>query len=304
MSQIMTEALVDAGRHRAFALIEEVVEHLAAGPYVSHIHLCGPAAHGDPVPVEGITLAVAVHDRHVADLWQVLDPLVLTDLGAVLPGWQDRRCASADREAVYLIGRGSTLTRLRIRVMPTSMAGCFPPNLPTRLIYGTEPAADRPSDAVPRPAEPGSAPRPTATAAELLVELLCLLHQASDRAHRGLFLESYGDMADVRAALRDLVALSLGETVPGGSWYGIDAALSHTTIGRACRRELRNLVSSLPSGEPAQISAILDTCLRVVRLTAPQVLTELSGQIDSYRRYLDIPADERTLVAAPTGGGA
>ncbi|MFE8957415.1 hypothetical protein [Streptomyces iakyrus] len=295
----MTATLVSdppgTARPTALACLERVAAVLGTSPEVRALHAVPPPA--EPHHDGEALLQAAVRRDRLADLWNVLDTLVQSEVGAVLPGWRDRSVPCA-LESVHLIPQGDHLVRLRVRAVAAGTPAAEPP-------AGSRTLLDRShEDGAPAEA-PGDDPLPALLAAEhrrdrdpveLLTETLVRLHIVHADARAGRSLEAYGGFTLLCTALRELLRVSLiagAGPVPepeqyAAGWAGFDATLALTPIGRSCRGELRALIAAGPPVDNAALARATELVLRTADRAAPAVVAGLVGPTDSYRRYLHL----------------
>lgn len=124
----MTATLVSdppaTGRPTALACLERVAATLGTSPEVRALHAVPPSA--EPHHDGEALLQAAVRGDRLGDLWNVLDTLVQSEVGAVLPGWRDRSVPDA-LESVHLVPQDDHLVRLRVRAVPAGTPVAEPP---------------------------------------------------------------------------------------------------------------------------------------------------------------------------------
>ncbi|MGX1032896.1 hypothetical protein [Streptomyces sp. SAI-097] len=295
----MTPTLVSdppgTARPPALACLERVAAALGTSPEVRALHAVPPQA-GPRHDGEALLQAVVRGDR-LADLWHVLDTLVQSEVGAVLPGLRDRSVPDA-LESVHLVPQDDHLVRLRVRTVAAGTPAAEP-------LVGSRTLLDRAGEDGAPDRAPGDDPLPALLAAErqregdpaeLLTETLVRLHVVHTDARAGRSLEAYGGFTLVCTALRELLRVSLiagagpaprAERYAAG-WAGFDDTLALTPIGRLCRGELSALVAAGPPVDNAALARATERVLRTAGRAAPAAVASLAGPTDSYRRYLHL----------------
>ncbi|CAL9652506.1 hypothetical protein SUDANB176_06668 [Streptomyces sp. enrichment culture] len=283
------------GHPTALACLDRVAAALGTSPEVHALHAVPPPA--DPRHDGEALLLAAVRGDRLGDFCHVLDTLVQSEVGAVLPGWRDRSVPDA-LESVHLVPQDDHLVRLRVRAVPAGTPAAEPPagsrTLLDRAAEGGAPAEAPVDD--PLPVLLAAEHRRDRDPAELLTETLVRLHIVHADARAGRSLEAYGGFILLCTALRELLRASLiagAGPVPhaepyAAGWAGFDATLALTPIGRRCRGELHALVAAGPPADTPALAQAAELVLRTAGHAAPAVVAGLAGPVDSYRRYLHL----------------
>jgi len=279
MSRLLLDDVARAARPAKVTLLSRAAPRLSHSPYVRRIY-AGALSDGAE-----LALSMQVDDDRLGAFSAVLDELITTELGAILPGWRDPTVEGV--EAIYLLPWQGHLRRLRIRLIgdgdvPAGGAG----RDTAHLICAGDPAAPAGQPEAPVAAVMNNELPPEQSPASSVGAVLVLLHQAYGSAHHGLVLNAHRDMARVRSTLATLLRTSIVAGQPGIGWAGLDEALASTPIGRRCLPLVQELLAAGPPETPVGLAVTVERLMHLVEVAAPSTAAELAGPVDSYRQYL------------------
>ncbi|MCX4094317.1 nucleotidyltransferase domain-containing protein [Nocardia sp. alder85J] len=287
-SPILTR-LAEANRPEQFVLLEHATKRLTTSDAVTHLLVRGSLARGTADRLSDVDFVVGVEDSLFEEFVSVLDALVTTDLGGVLPGWCDTIVGDMGGLGyVYLIGWAGRLQQLDVYLAPASCIGRVREQTVCQPIFTRDPAA------VYQPV-PGTV-RFTAnmigkprSCQDLLVEALVIGYLIRKRISRGQEFIAYSEVFLFNTAVKNLIKTALAPLSTFYGWYQLNEEIGTTPIGRQCLNHLVALISASAIPTVAWLIEGLDHVLTVADMVAPETVDNLKQAIDAYRYYLELP---------------
>ncbi|MFD7707531.1 hypothetical protein [Streptomyces sp. NPDC059786] len=291
MSSAVLDALVTANRPDQFGLLERVTGLLTASPAVTHLLVRGSLASGTADRLSDVDFVVAVDDRRFIEFVSVLDALIETDLGGILPGWRDTIVGDMGGLGyVYLVNWAGHLQQMDLYVVPASKVDLVRERTVSHPIFVREPlprAAHEPLTDVDafvaaKTAEPRSC-------TDFVIEALVVGYLIRKRIARGQEFIAYSEAYLFNNAAKNLIKAALAPTSRFYGWYQLREEVGSTPIGKACLQDLTALISSPAIPTLASLTEALGRVIAIAERAAPEAVDTLRPAIDAYRFYLELP---------------
>ncbi|GAA3633758.1 hypothetical protein GCM10022223_60110 [Kineosporia mesophila] len=287
------ETLASVHRPAQFGLLARAADVLTESRQVSALLVRGSLARGTSDRLSDIDLVVGVEDEHFGNFVDVVDLLMTTALGAIMPGWRDSIVADMGGLGfVYLVAHEERLYQFDLYAAPASVISGIVQTTGAREIFtrsSGEPSLPNPAVFVaPNDVISATWARP-ASCSELLVEVLVLGLMIKKRLVRGQTFMAFGEWQLLLAAFRDLIKTALVPTSQSRGWYKLLDEVGVTPIGRECLDELSVLMRQPTVPDPVALAETVHQIVAVVERAAPQSVEQLRSAIDAYRYYLDLP---------------
>jgi len=281
--------LAEANRPEQFALLEHATERFTRSSAVTALLVRGSLARGTADRLSDVDFVVGVEDSQFEEFISVLDALVTTDLGGILPGWQDTIVGSMGGLGyVYLIGWSGHLQQLDLYVAPASAISRVQERTACQPIFTRDPAAVYEPDlgAARFVAETMAMPR---SCEDLLIEALVVGYLIRKRITRGQEFIAYSEGFLFNTAAKNLIKTALAPTSTFYGWYQLKEEIGTTPIGRECLNHLMALISTPAIPTLASLTEGLDRVFAVANMVAPEAVDNLREAIDAFRYYLELP---------------
>lgn len=289
---IVLDELVTTNRPGQFDLIEYAAAVLTACPAITDLLVRGSLATGTADRLSDLDFVVGIADNHFPVLTAALDTLAAVELGAILPGWRDTIVAPMGGLGyVYLLAHGGTLRQLDLYLVPTS-----------RLTAVTQ--YTRAHQVFSRPGDPGlylagpasqqahefitAEQRRRPTCAGLLVEVLILGQMIRKRITRGQHFIAYAETHLLFKAVKNLIKTALAPSSTFYGWYHLPEEIGTTPLGRACLRDLADLVSGPAIPTLPALTESLERIITLAERAAPDAVDTIRLSLDAYRHYLEV----------------
>ncbi|MEV6865411.1 hypothetical protein AB0M44_30945 [Streptosporangium subroseum] len=280
--------LAAVNRPSQFAIMEHVINCLAASPAVTHMLVRGSFARGTSDRLSDVDLVVGITPTAFEEFVGVHDALVATKLGAIMPGWPDKIVPRMGGLGyVHLIEHDGKLHQLDLYLAPSDQIDAITALTRGHIVYSNPDAATSdPGPAVARFIADRLAAPPTCE--QLIVEALVLSWMIHKRILRGQQFMAYAETHMLYTAARSLIRTALSPQTAFYGWYHLDTHIAITPIGRSCLRELEALITSSPLPTIASLTGSLERILALAERAAPQAVDALRLSISAYRHHLDL----------------
>ncbi|QIS18552.1 hypothetical protein [Nocardia terpenica] len=289
MNRPAMHQLVEANRPSQFALLEYATQAFTRSEAVTHLLVRGSLARGTADRLSDIDFVVGVDDCLLQEFVSVLDPLVVTELGGILPGWRDTIVGDMGGLGfVYLLGWSGHLQQLDLYVVPASHIGRVQERTVCEPVFTRDPHAEYEPD-------PDVAPFVARTMStlrsckDLLIEALVIGYLVRKRIARGQEFIAYSEMFLFNTAAKNLIKAALAPTSTFYGWYQLKEEIGATPIGRECLNHLAALISTQAIPTVGSLTASLDRVFTLAKTVAPETVDGLREAIDAYRYYLELP---------------
>ncbi|MGH8902512.1 MAG: nucleotidyltransferase domain-containing protein [Egibacteraceae bacterium] len=276
-------------RPRQFGLLERAADVLSQSPSVTHMSVRGSLAAGTADQMSDIDFVVGVHDAMFRQFVQVLDALMVAELGAILPGWRDTIVGKLGGLGyVYLVAAEEKLYQLDLYVAPASRVADVQRRVNARLLYAAPPDGEIAA----MPEAPGEfidsqmARQPSCS--DLLVEILVVAQMIRKRIMRGQHFIVYDETHLLLNAAKNLVKEALAPASTYWGWYHLEEDVGVAPIGRACLEDLAVLTASPPMRSQDALRDAMERIFDIVQRAAPETIESFGPAIDAYRRYLEL----------------
>lgn len=288
MSHAVLDELARVNRPDQFGLLERATELFTASPAVTHLLVRGSLASGTADRLSDVDFVVGVDDRSFPEFISVLDALMSTDLGGILPGWRDTIVGDMGGLGyVYLVGWAGHLQQMDLYVVPASKIDRVREHTVAQPIFVRD--ADTTYEPDPRVApfvartlaEPRSC-------AELLIETLVIGYLIRKRITRGQEFIAYSEAYLFNTAAKNLVKTALAPTSRYYGWYQLREEVGSTPIGKECLQDLAALISAPAIPTATTLADALKRVLAIATRAAPEAVDSLRTAIDAYRYYLEL----------------
>ncbi|MEV6325986.1 nucleotidyltransferase domain-containing protein [Nocardia sp. NPDC051787] len=280
--------LAEVNRPEQFALLEYATEMFARSDAVTHLLVRGSLARGTADRLSDVDFVVGVKDSLFDEFVSVLDPLITTGLGGILPGWRDTIVGNMGGLGyVYLVGWAGHLQQLDLYLAPASCIGQVQEHAVCQPIFTRDPAAVyEPAPNVAQfVADTRSSPR---SCEELLVEALVIGYLIRKRITRGQEFIAYSEAFLFNTAAKNLIKAALAPLSTFYGWYQLKEEIGTTPIGRECLSHLTALISAPAIPTVASLTERLNRVFAVANIVAPEAVDNLKEAIDAYRYYLEL----------------
>lgn len=286
------EELAAAHRPEQLVVLAALMEALTASDAVTHLMVRGSLAAGTADRLSDLDLVVAVHDSRLPETLDLLDPLMSTLFGALLPGWPDTIVGQLGGTGrVYLLPHGGHLLQLDLYVCPTSAADALRARTGARVLWQ---AATLPA---PTESERSTAAQAVARAAAtapdvtgLLVQAVVLHAMLRKRLLRNQRHIAFGLQHQLTETCRDVIRTALAPHSPHHGWYHL-RDIAHTAAGRACLDDLDDALAQPAVPTLAQADQALERIWAIAARVAPAALQGLTDEVAAYRAYQEQEAD-------------
>lgn len=285
MSSAVLEELARANRPSQFDLLERVMELFTTSPAVSHLLVRGSLASGTADRLSDVDFVVAVRDSSFPQFVRVLDALMSTELGSIMPGWRDTIVgAMGGIGYVHLVNWDGHLQQVDLYLIPTSMVDRVPD---TTVVFERSSPEIHKSDGDVAQFVTGTLTEPR-TCVELVIEVLIVGYLIRKRIARGQEFIAYSEAHLFNTAAKNLVKTALAPTSRYYGWYQLHEEIGSTPIGRDCLRDLAALISAPAIPTKLSLTTSLDLVLAIAERAAPDAVDSLRPAIDTYRYHLDL----------------
>jgi predicted nucleotidyltransferase len=285
---VAIDRLAAVNRLSQFAIMERVTNCLVASPAVTHMLVRGSFARGTSDRLSDVDLVVGVTPAAFTAFVSVHDALAATELGAIMPGWPDKIVPRMGGLGyVHLIEHEGKLYQLDLYLAPSDQIDTITTLTRGHIVY-TSPhtATPDPDPAVAKFIADHLSTPPTCE--QLIVEALVLSWMIHKRILRGQQFMAYAETHMLHTAARTLIRTALSPQTAFYGWYHLDTDIAITPIGRACLRELEELVTSPPVPTIESLTDSLERILALAHRAAPQAVDVLRLSIGAYRHHLDL----------------
>ena len=289
MNLPLLSRLAEANRPEQFGLLEHATETFTRSEAVTHLLVRGSLARGTADRLSDVDFIVGVMDSRFEEVVSVLDALITTDLGGILPGWRDTIVGNMGGLGfVYLIGWAGHLQQLDLYLAPAS---CIR-GVQAQTVC--EPIFTRDSAGVYEP-DPQTESFVTNTMSttpsceDLLIEALVIGYLIRKRIMRGQEYIAYSEAFLFNTAAKNLIKAALAPQSRFYGWYQLKEEVGTTPIGRECLKHLAALISAPAIPTTASLADGLDRVFTMANMVAPEAVDNLKEAIDAYRYYLELP---------------
>lgn len=288
MSHAALDELVNLNRPEQFGLLDRTLEVLTESQAVTHLLVRGSLASGTADRLSDVDFIVGVDDGSFAEFVSVLDALVATDLGGIMPGWRDTIVGEMGGLGfVYLVTWAGKLQQIDLYVLPASKVSSVGQRANARTMFvrqtelssAPEPAV---SDFVARTL---AAPR---SCRHLLIEALVVGYLVRKRIARGQDFIAYSEWHLFTTAAKNLIKAALAPQSRYYGWYHLREEVGSTPIGKQCLRDLSALISVPAIPTVATLADGIERVVAIATRAAPEAVDSLGSAIDAYRHYLDL----------------
>lgn len=288
MSHAALDELVNLNRPDQVDLLDQMMQVLTESQAVTHLFVRGSLASGTADRLSDVDFIVGVEDHSFTEFVSVLDALVMTELGAIMPGWRDTIVGDMGGLGfVYLVPWASKLQQIDLYVVPASQAVSVAQRTDARSMFVRQLEPDYvPESAVSEYTV--QAPTSLYSCHQLAIEVLVVGYLVRKRIARGQDFIAYSEWHFFTTAVKNLIKAALAPQSQYHGWYQLPAEVGSTPIGKQCLRDLNALISM--SAIPT-VSSLTDGLERVVAITeraAPETAGSLNSAIDAYRQYLEL----------------
>lgn len=286
MGDALLLQLEKANRPEQFELLEEAAQLFTASSAVSHLLVRGSLAVGTADRLSDVDFVVGVEDGEFLRFVSVINPLMRTEFGGILPGWRDTIVGDMGGIGyVFLIGRGAHLQQVDLYAVPASMIGQVHEYTVARPIFVRDPSATYPS--VPKVAREVermlSMPR---SCTELLIEALVVGYLIRKRINRRQDYIAYAETHLFNTAAKNLIKTALAPTSRHYGWYQLEEEIGCTPIGRKCLADLAALISVPGIPTIASLDEAVNRVIAIAERAAPDTVASLEVALEAYRRHL------------------
>ncbi len=276
-------------RPRQFSLVERAASVFSQSPSVTHLSVRGSLATGTADRMSDIDFVVGIDDAKFCSFLQILDALMVTELGAILPGWRDTIVGKLGGLGyVYLVASDGKLYQIDLYVAPDSCVADIQRRTNARLLL-TAP----PQGGIASPEEDPSGfiegrLAMSQSTSELLVEILVLAQMMRKRIIRGQHFVIYSETHLLMTAVKNLIREALAPTSRHWGWYHLHDEIGALPSGPACLEDLSVLIASPPIRTQDALRSVVERIIRIVKRVAPETIEHLDPSVETYRRYLDL----------------
>jgi hypothetical protein len=243
---------------------------------VTHLLVRGSLASGTTDRLSDVDLVVGVADERFGELVAIMDSLMRTEMGSVLPGWRDSIVADmAGVGFVYLLARGTGLQQVDLYLAPQSTVPVVQARTGAALVF------ERPGRLPPDPAV-ATVPAVRQGPQELIIEALVVEYLIRKRIARGDHHVAYSEGFLFATAAKNLVKATLAPDSRFYGWYRLREEIAVTPIGRACLDDLDAIIGGPAVPTPASLDRGLALVLAIAQRAAPEALAPLGTVIDLY----------------------
>ncbi|GII79117.1 hypothetical protein Sru01_40990 [Sphaerisporangium rufum] len=282
------DQLAAVNRPVQLAVMERIVEHLAAGPAVTHMLVRGSIARGTSDRLSDVDLVVGVAPTAFEEFVTVHDALASTTLGAIMPGWPDTIVPRMGGLGyVHLIEHDGRLYQLDLYLAPTDKIAAITKLTRGHLVYRNDKAGDPAPDPAVAPFVEARLAAPL-TCEQLIVEALVLTWMIHKRILRGQRFMAYAEHHMLATTARTLIRTALSPRNAFYGWYHLDTDISVTPIGRSCLRDLEAMITAPSLPTSGSLAASLERILTLAHRAAPQAVDALRLSIEAYRHHLEL----------------
>ncbi|MEV6350077.1 hypothetical protein [Actinoplanes sp. NPDC051851] len=287
MSTRLLDDVAAVNLPRQFGLLEKTIEVIGRSSAVHSLHVRGSLAAGTADRLSDLDFIVAVHDPDFGPFLRVLDTLMSTELGALLPGWRDTIVARMGGLGyVFLVPHEKSLHQIDLYAVPVSRLDTVLARTKAMPVYQAEGERSARNSQQVDWLISSTLDRPYTTQ-ELLVEILVLGHMIHKRIARGQRYIAYAEMFALHTAAKNLIKAALAPGSAFYGWYQLAEEIGTTPIGRQSLADLDRLISSQPIPDSRDLTAALTIALELAERAAPDAVADLRTAITAYRHYLE-----------------
>lgn len=282
------DALALANRPSQFALLESAADVFTAGSAVTHLYVRGSLASGTADRLSDLDFIIGIADAHFPEFVHVCGALMINEFNAVLPGWRDTIVADLGGLGyVYLVECDGKLQQIDLYLVPASRAGAVQQRTGAACVYTKPDHPEGPTDPRVNDFIAVELARPRGCT-ELLIEVLVLGLMIRKRIVRGQRYIAYAETYLLNTAVKDLIKAALAPTSTFYGWYHLTEDLGSTPIGRACLRDLSELITGPPIHNVDTLDDAIDRVVNLAERAAPESVESLREAIAAYRHYLEL----------------
>lgn len=287
--QVFLDDLIQANRPRQLGLIERAANTLSMGSAVTHLSVRGSLATGTADRMSDIDFVVGVRDAAFRPFIEALDALMVTELGALLPGWRDTIVGEMGGLGyVYLVVSNGKLHQIDLYVVPASRVVEVQRQTNARIIYESSSGIDAAPDTEELTDFIDRHTSRSASRTELFVEMLVLIQMMSKRISRGQRFLIYDETHLLLTSLKNLIKVALAPTSKHWGWYHLEEDVGVSDTGRKCLACLSELVACSPLRTHEELRRSAHQVFHTVRLATPETIDPLGPAVDAYLHYLDL----------------
>ncbi|MBO3737996.1 hypothetical protein [Actinoplanes flavus] len=287
MSTHLLDDVAAVNLPRQFGLLQKAIGVISRSQAVHSLHVRGSLAAGTADRLSDLDFIVAVHDPSFGPFLRIIDTLMSTELGALLPGWRDTIVARMGGLGyVFLVPHEGALHQIDLYAVPVSRLDTVLARTKAMPVYQAEGEhRGRNSQQVDWLIN-STLDRPC-TAQELLVEILVLGHMIDKRIARGQRYVAYAEMFALHTAAKNLIKTALAPGSAFYGWYHLVEEIGATPIGRQCLADLDRLISGQPVPDAYDLTAALTITLELGERAVPEAVAALRPAITAYWHYLE-----------------
>ena len=280
------EELAAAHRPEQLVVLEALMDALTTSSAVTHLMVRGSLAAGTADRLSDLDLVVAVADNQLAEMLDLIDPLMDVLFGALLPGWPDNIVGNLGGTGrVYLLPHSGHLLQLDLYVCPASAAESLRQRTGARVLWQAPElaaATKQEQQAATQALAQLAARAPDCTA--LLVQAVVLHSMLRKRLLRGQLHIAFGLQHQLTETCRDIVRTVLVPHSAHHGWYHL-SEIGRTSAGRACLRDLDAAIRlpAVPTLE--QVDQGLERIVTIAERIAPVAVAALADELAAYRAY-------------------
>jgi predicted nucleotidyltransferase len=272
---------------RQFGLLQKAIEVISCSSAVHSLHVRGSLAAGTADRLSDLDFIVAVHDTNFGPFLRIIDTLMSTEVGALLPGWRDTIVARMGGLGyVFLVPYDGGLHQIDLYAVPVSRLDTVLARTKAMPVYQADSERSERSSQQVTWLINSTLDRPYTTQ-ELLVEIMVLGHMIDKRIARGQRYVAYSEMFALNTAAKNLIKTALAPSSAFYGWYHLAEEIGTTPIGRQCLADLDQLISGQPIPDSRALTAALTVALELAERAAPEAVAALRPAITAYWHYLE-----------------
>jgi predicted nucleotidyltransferase len=272
---------------RQFGLLQKAIDVIGRSSAVHSLHVRGSLAAGTADRLSDLDFIVAVHDPSFGSFLRIVDTLMSTELGALLPGWRDTIVPRmGGLRYVFLVPHEGALHQIDLSAVPVSRLDTVLARAKAMPVYQADgERRERNSQEVDSLIN-STLDRPYTTR-ELLVEILVLGHMIDKRIPRGQRYVAYAETFALHTAAKNLIKAALAPGSAFYGWYQLAEEIGTTPIGRRCLADLERLITGSPIPDSYDLTTALSIALELAERADPHAVAALRPAITAYWHYLD-----------------
>lgn len=284
------QKLTKINQPKQIEFLEFVVKVLSSCSAVSCLLVRGSISTGRLDRSSDVDLVIGVHSSFIKTYLNVLNSLVTIEFGSLFPGWHDSLAPNLGGYGfVFLIPFKGELLELDVYVVEEKTIPVIT-NSGALQIYSN--IQDTQSLLILQNKEKqlknlddflGKGVK-----LNTVTEIFCLLHMMKKRLIRKQSFIVYGLSYLINDALRNLIKLSLAPNSKHWGWYHLEDEVGVDPRGRKCLNALSELINPSVLYNSAYIDFVFKNVEIIFQNTIPDILSDISLQIDAYKYYMQI----------------